>query len=133
MLHGGATGIRETAQREAIRGRLLPVPSGAEPGQDHPPPMHPLPTQLLHTRTISRRAPAHSPPSSSGQAEVRDHDLANERRPRFRGLSNRDRKTVGYFPREVFFFGFGLVGTSLPAAAARAFCFFVVTSTSRSS
>jgi len=28
-------------------------------------------------------------------------------------------------PREVFFFGFGLPVGSLPAAAARAFCFFV--------
>jgi hypothetical protein len=32
-----------------------------------------------------------------------------------------------YFPREVFFFGFvcGFPGMSLPAAAARFFCFFV--------
>jgi hypothetical protein len=30
-------------------------------------------------------------------------------------------------PREVFFFGFCFVGTGLPEAAARAFCFFVVT------
>jgi hypothetical protein len=30
-----------------------------------------------------------------------------------------------YLPREVFFFGFGLPVGSLPAAAARAFCFFV--------
>jgi len=28
-------------------------------------------------------------------------------------------------PREVFFFGLGFAGVSLPAAAARAFCFFV--------
>lgn len=32
-----------------------------------------------------------------------------------------------YFPREVFFFGFGFPGMSLPAAAARFFCFFVAT------
>src|SRR5215218_9983182 len=32
-----------------------------------------------------------------------------------------------YLPREVFFFGFGLPGSSLPAAAARAFCFLVAT------
>jgi hypothetical protein len=30
-----------------------------------------------------------------------------------------------YFPREVFFFGFGFADGSLPAAAARAFCFLV--------
>jgi hypothetical protein len=30
-------------------------------------------------------------------------------------------------PREVFFFGFGFADDSLPAAAARAFCFFVAT------
>jgi hypothetical protein len=30
-------------------------------------------------------------------------------------------------PREVFFFGFGFAGRSFPAAAARAFCFFVAT------
>jgi hypothetical protein len=30
-----------------------------------------------------------------------------------------------YLPREVFFFVFGLAGRSLPAATARAFCFFV--------
>ena len=35
-----------------------------------------------------------------------------------------------YFPREVFFFAFGFVGASLPAAAARAFCFFVAMSAS---
>jgi hypothetical protein len=33
-----------------------------------------------------------------------------------------------YFPREVFFgFVFGFPGMSLPAAAARFFCFFVAT------
>jgi hypothetical protein len=32
-----------------------------------------------------------------------------------------------YFPREVFFFCFGFPGLSLPAAAARFFCFFVAT------
>lgn len=35
---------------------------------------------------------------------------------------------MAYFPREVFFFGLGLPGDSLPAAAARFFCFFVATS-----
>jgi hypothetical protein len=30
-----------------------------------------------------------------------------------------------HFPRDVFFFGFGRCGISLPAAAARFFCFFV--------
>jgi len=37
--------------------------------------------------------------------------------------------TSNHFPREVFFFGLGLAWTSFPAAAARAFCFFVATST----
>jgi hypothetical protein len=38
-----------------------------------------------------------------------------------------------YFPREVFFFGFvfGFPGMSLPAAAARFFCFFVATNPPR--
>jgi hypothetical protein len=31
-------------------------------------------------------------------------------------------------PREVFFFGFGFAGRGFPSAAARAFCFLVVTS-----
>ena len=48
-----------------------------------------------------------------------------------RGVSNVHLDTLcrqprrSYFPREVFFFGFGFAGISLPAAAARAFCFFV--------
>jgi hypothetical protein len=37
--------------------------------------------------------------------------------------------TSDHLPREVFFFGLGLDWTSFPAAAARAFCFFVATST----
>jgi hypothetical protein len=37
--------------------------------------------------------------------------------------------TSDHFPREVFFFGLGFAWTSFPAAAARAFCFFVATST----
>jgi hypothetical protein len=32
---------------------------------------------------------------------------------------------IAYLPHEVFFFGFGFAGWSLPAAAARGFCFFV--------
>jgi hypothetical protein len=40
------------------------------------------------------------------------------------------RKSIGYFPREVFFFGFAFAGVALPAAAAFAFCFFVATSAS---
>src|SRR5689334_22795433 len=32
-----------------------------------------------------------------------------------------------YFPREVFFLGFGLTGSGFPSATARAFCFFVAT------
>jgi len=37
------------------------------------------------------------------------------------------RAGAAYFPREVFFFGFGFPGMSLPPAAARFFCFFVAT------
>jgi hypothetical protein len=40
------------------------------------------------------------------------------------------RARAAYFPREVFF-GFGFPGTSLPAAAARFFCFFVATNPPR--
>ena len=36
----------------------------------------------------------------------------------------------GYLPRDVFFLGFGFTDVSLPAAAARAFCFLVVTKSS---
>lgn len=35
--------------------------------------------------------------------------------------------TRSYFPREVFFFGFGFPGMSLPATAARLFSFLVAT------
>jgi hypothetical protein len=44
-----------------------------------------------------------------------------------RGTLRTGRARAGYFPREVFFFGFGFPGLSLPAAAARFFCFFVAT------
>ena len=42
-----------------------------------------------------------------------------------RSAIGHSRGRVDYFPREVFFLGFGLPGLSVPAAAARFFCFFV--------
>ena len=64
--------------------------------------------ELLPRAVVARRHPPRDR-REHGDAQVR------ARRPR------------RYLPREVFFFGFGfcLPDGSLPAAAARAFCFFV--------
>ncbi len=61
--------------------------------------------------------------------------IADGRRPASQSVGPvslpRRRWGPGYFPREVFFFfGFGFAELSLPAAVARAFCFFVATSAS---
>ena len=60
--------------------------------------------------------------------------IADGRRPASQSVGTvslpRRRRGPGYFPREVFFFGFGFAELSLPAAVARAFCFFVATSAS---
>jgi hypothetical protein len=62
---------------------------------------------------------------------ARGHAPRDRREHRHMELPARGRRRR-YLPREIFFFGFGFVGISLPAAFARAFCFFVATRSSGS-
>ena len=87
-------------------------------------------------RRHSRCSPTVAPTSCSARQK--------ERRPRRRQRPRAAERPAGarrtdcrlevapasdHFPREIFFFGLGLAWMPFPAAAARAFCFFVATST----
>jgi Asparagine synthase len=91
---------------------------------------HPRGHRALVADTLAHECGVRSPPRRHGAprgpyrlgADRHAIEASNSmRRLPPRGLRRR------YLPREVFFFGFGFVGFSLPAAVARAFCFFVAT------
>ena len=81
-------------------------------------------TALIVTHGSTATVPTRiTDPRSPGCSRLRERPLARAPTSERSGR----RRAGRYLPREVFFFGFGFPSVSLPAAAARAFCFFVAT------